>query len=179
MENIDHTTKSFLLAAVGISVAVWDVSFNLGVYRTIFFDKIFLIWIACTALLLASLILPVSKRPISKKGMLALAFPTFWLIVQVIDTKLPEYTSIDILILVISVAVNIMCLPYIAYVLISILQPEAMELHSRKLIFGLIGIALIVGTVGFLVGVHHNIFLTCEDFKLSGNDIPPNCRPLP
>ena len=64
MEQINRTTRTFILAAVGLAVAIWDISFNFGVYGTIFFEKLFLIWVGCTAVLLAILFLPEEKRPL-------------------------------------------------------------------------------------------------------------------
>jgi hypothetical protein len=43
-----------------------------------------------------------------------------------------------------------------------------------------IGIAVVMGTLvlaAFPVGANHNRFLTCEDFELSGQHVPADCRP--
>jgi hypothetical protein len=29
---------------------------------------------------------------------------------------------------------------------------------------------------GYVFGIHHDLFLTCDNFKTGGHDIPENCR---
>ena len=51
--------RSFLIAAVSLSVAVYDLGFNLAVYGEVFFDKYITLWVIATAVILGSLVLPL------------------------------------------------------------------------------------------------------------------------
>nr|MDJ0707476.1 hypothetical protein [Leptolyngbyaceae cyanobacterium MO_188.B28] len=69
----------------------------------------------------------------------------------------------------------IVCLPYTIFVIFSITQSELVSL-SKLLVRKLIIITSIIGILGYFVGSQNHLFLTCDDFKVSGSDLPANCR---
>ena len=91
------STRTYLLAVVGLSTVLWDLGFNLGAFGTIFFDKLFFVWVACTTILIGSLFVPAKKRPFGPFGAVVMTLPTVWLILQVWDTlSINEAEIIDI-----------------------------------------------------------------------------------
>jgi hypothetical protein len=62
------------------------------------------------------------------------------------------------------------------YVIIVAVVPDIDRLTHTKLRVALLGILLVTGMAGFVIGKNHSLFLTCEDFKVGGHDIPANCR---
>jgi hypothetical protein len=91
------STRAYLLAVVGLSTVLWDLGFNMGAFGTIFFDKLFFVWVACTTILIGSLFVPRNKRPFGSFGAVVMALPTIWLILQVWDTlSINEIDIIDI-----------------------------------------------------------------------------------
>ena len=81
-----------------------------------------------------------------------------------------------LVILVIAIVVTVLSLPYVARILISVTVSESLSIKTRKLQMAVIVIALMSGLTGYFVGANNYLFLTCQDFKVSGNDLPSNCQ---
>ncbi len=176
MNNISASeARTFILASVVGASTVWDIAFNLGVYDTIFFEKIFFLWSASLAVFLASLALPDKYSQIRWWGRLILIAPTLWVGLALIDNPTSEPTSLDSAMLLLGLGLYAVCLPYTLYFVGRITNPEFFELHNRRLLGALVGIVFIIGILGFFVGQRNDLFLSCDDFKVSGNDIPANC----
>ncbi|MEM7336231.1 MAG: hypothetical protein AAF490_29390, partial [Chloroflexota bacterium] len=127
------------------------------------------------AVLMACLLLPQETRPVDGWGMWALSTPTIWLILSVIQIQNDSWTILDQLISVVGLIVLFIALPYVAYILISVTQEETLRIKPQRLLYQLILIAVVVGTIGFSVGRFNHLILTCEDFKLAGYDQPAQC----
>ena len=69
-----------------------------------------------------------------------------------------------------------MTLPYLLYVIVAAVVPDIDRLKHTKLRVALLGIILVTAIAGFVIGKSHPLFLTCENFKVGGNDMPTNCR---
>ncbi len=57
LRNPDNESRAFVLAAVALALTTWDVSFQLGVYGEIFFEKCLTIRVAATTTFLACTLL--------------------------------------------------------------------------------------------------------------------------
>lgn len=171
---LTRKTKTFLLSAVAVSVTMWNLSFNLGAFGVIFFSDIFTAWVTASATFLACLLLPPKQSPVRKQGLLIMAFPTLGFLLSALETNItnPVVRTVSLLTGAVTYA---FCLPYTLNVIFSITQSEVVSL-SRKLFKKLILVALIIGLTGYFVGSHNYLFLSCFDFKISGNDLPQNCR---
>ena len=77
---------------------------------------------------------------------------------------------------VVTLASAFLTLPYVLYVIIVAVVPDIDRLTHTKLRVALLGILLVTAIAGFVIGKNHSLFLTCEDFKVGGHDIPRNCR---
>ena len=78
--------------------------------------------------------------------------------------------------ILISVAAVLVSFPYVVYVITSVIYPDFTKMDQAA---PKIGIGLVIGTMvlaGYLVGANHRTFLTCEDFDLSGQHVPADCR---
>ncbi|MFS0513895.1 hypothetical protein ACEYW6_04105 [Nostoc sp. UIC 10607] len=175
-QHINLKIKTFLLAAITLSLSMWDLSFNLGAFKVIFFEKIFLIWVASSATLLACLLLPRNRSPITWPGLLVMSIPTLWFILPFVPFHEVSTTGAlrKIVSLGLGIVVYLICLPYTLYMVFAIINEDIIHL-SKKLIIKLIVILLIIGCIGYFVGSHNYLFLSCFDFKVSGNDLPANC----
>lgn len=170
--------KIFTLSAIGMSIAVWDVTFFLGVFDTIFFDKIFAIWVASTAALFASVFMPPPDvdLPISWTGRFVLILPTVWILASLIDNVGFSEAMADSLTFWISILIGLLTLPYMLYVAVLMVTPDLVSLRNKALVVALFGIVIFIGAMGFAVGRNNHLFLTCHDFQVSGNDLPEHCR---
>ncbi|MEM7030200.1 MAG: hypothetical protein AAF629_11585 [Chloroflexota bacterium] len=175
MENVSRSSKTFVIAAVAVSLGVWDFAFNMGAYNTVFFDRLFRIWVISLAIVLAILVLPAKQRPITGWRLFALASPTLWVILTVIQQMLYKWSRLDDWVFILGGLVVFISLPYNAYVLVSVTQSETLSIRPQRLFYGLVGIAVIVGLLGYFMGAANYYLLSCEDFKLAGYDQPVNC----
>lgn len=175
MKTVNRHIKAYILASVALSVAVFNFGFNLGAFKTIFFNELFTVWVINLAVLFACLLLPQEDRPVDGWGMWALATPTIWLILSVIQIQNESWSFLDELVFVIGLIVLFITLPYVTYILISITQEETLRIKPRRLLYQLVLIAVAVELVGFFIGRYNHLVLNCEDFKLAGYDQPAQC----
>ena len=172
-----RSAQTFVIATVSLSLVIWNLAFNLGAFGTIFFDKMFSVWVICTVLLLTQFVLPKEHRKLPVLGALALFAPSVWVILQYLDVMPGFSIQVSDLLYFVSFILTIICLPYTVYLVMSFLQEEVVALRPRRLMIWLFVITASIGLVGYFVGANNDLFLFCEDFKVSGNDLPSNCYP--
>ncbi|MGB1252324.1 MAG: hypothetical protein ACPG8W_17020 [Candidatus Promineifilaceae bacterium] len=175
MMLLSRTQKTFLLTTIGLALGVHNIAFTLGVYNTIFFDHLLSIWAVSIAVLLGILSLPSGERPIKPAGLFALAAPTFWIVLSLFGNLKNSWSGIDELIFVLSACIIFIVLPYTGYLIISITQAEALTIAPKRLLYYLIGIALFVGILSYLLGAYNYYLFTCENFTIAGYNQPANC----
>jgi hypothetical protein len=173
--------KVFVISAIVLSTTVSYIAFWYGVFGTIFFDYLLYVWIAATAALLASLFIPQMETPPLKlpwRGRFILGLPTVWLVLSIfIDVEAYRPDSPGTWVLwVTTLASAFLTLPYLLYVIIAAVVPDIDRLKHTKLRVALLGIILVMAIAGFVIGKNHPLFLTCENFKVGGHDIPTHCR---
>ena len=173
--------KVFVISAIALSTTVSSAAFWYGVFGTIFFEHLFYVWVAATVALLASLFVPRIETPPIKlpwRGRFVLALPTVWLVLSAfidIEAYRPDSPGSWVL-WVVSLASAFLTLPYLLYVVIVAVVPDIDRLKHPKLRVALVGIVLVMAIAGFVIGKNHPLFLTCENFKVGGHDMPRNCR---
>lgn len=177
-DNAGKTLRTFVLSSVAIATSVWGIAFNLGAFKTIFFDDLFTIWVVATAVLLALLLIPNGRKILRWYSILILLSPTIWLILNYLEMSFILTPIAQSFVFILGIAIGIVCLPYSIYLVVTILNPDLISLKGNDIKIRIALVGLIIGLVGFFVGKNNNMFLTCEDFKISGNDLPVNCRKI-
>ncbi|MBV7332370.1 hypothetical protein KFU94_29900 [Chloroflexi bacterium TSY] len=175
-QKIDPQLKTLLLAAIALSLTIWDLAFNLGAFGTIFFSEFFWVWVTATVTLLVIFLRLWDKSLIRWWGVLMLASPTIILILESLLTIVGGVDEADNLISIITLLVAVVCLPYTVYIVSIITNESLLEIRNREYQRSLVMIAVVIALVGFWVGRFNYLVLTCDDFKVSGNDLPANCR---
>lgn len=175
-ETIDRGTsaeRATLLIAVPSASLAFTLAFNLGAFDTIFFDAVFTMWVVATIVLFGSM---VSRLPPqSWLGRFVLFVPSIWMLGAFIVDPAGEDTASQA-VYVGTIFITVVCLPFIAWILISAINPEFLDLPgSNKL--AIIAAVLFFIAAGYFVGARNDIFVNCDDFKVSGNDLPANCLP--
>ena len=164
---------TFYLSLIILSIATWPVSFSLGAYGEIFYREVLVIWIASLAALLGSLIIGRTEDDenyFTWWGATLLLVPTllmFSTVVGIDDLPVVKDTLEWVLL--------VAALPYIGYILISIVVPETMEIKTRKLQIWLVICIILINGASYFTGYHNQYFFTCEDFKIAGDTPPHNC----
>lgn len=175
-EKIDVGIRSAIVISVAASYFAWDIGFDFGVHGRISFENIFLVWSVSLALLLIFIIIPKKVLPVPRSLWVATAIPTLWVLVGLANRAAPDDILIRHALTVLGFVAMLACFPYVAFVITSVIYPDFTQMNRAAPKYG---IALVIGImvlVGYLVGSHHDHFLTCEDFELSGQYVPANCR---
>ena len=176
MNVMRREPRSFLIAAVGLSTSTWNVAFNLGAYQTIFFRHLFATWLIVTVILLATFAIPARESPISWQGRLLLLVPNLTIITDfithtgVVTGELPDFINTTL-----GTIVILLCLPYAVYVAVNVINPDVFHLRRFRFQIALAAILVTVFVSGFLFGANNHLFLTCGDFRISGEAEPANC----
>ena len=173
--KINRSVRTFVLVAIGLAVFIWNLSFNFGVYGTVFYDRIFTVWVICSVVLAANFFLPAKERYLNSWGMVAMLAPTLWFILQFWQYEIGIQSWLDFIGFWFTFLVMIICLPYGAYIIVSFTQSEALRLKPRSLFAALAAIAVTVAIIGYTVGANNYYFMTCTDFEIAGSHVPENC----
>jgi hypothetical protein len=165
--------RATLLITAGSATVAFSVGFNLGAFGVIFFGQLLAIWVVATVVLIGSLVsdLPPNTWP----RRFALLIPTVWIIAAWIDSTY-SFNRSERFVFTLTVIVTLVVLPAVAWVLITVINSDFSELPGRNkgIVIATVGLFIIIG---FAFGARNDMFLDCEDFKISGNDLPANCSP--
>jgi len=172
-KGVEQPTRVYLISTLALSVVAWDLAFNYGVYDTVFFGRLFFVWVACTSILLAITLLPPQKRFLNRTTVGALLVPSVWLATVAFLPGNHESELADFWISLVELA-TLFSLPYLGFALLFLTQPDTFTLSTRMRI-GMAIIILFIALVGYLIGSNHPYFLTCNNFDISGNFVPTNC----
>jgi hypothetical protein len=163
--------RASLLIVIPAATVAFALAFNLGAFGVIFFDRILAVWVMATLVLVASLFTPLPPR--SWWGRIILLLPSAWVVLAFLDSP-ADGERLDNSVFLIAIIVTLLTLPFIAWVLITAINPDFLELRTPNRI-AVVGAVLIFAAVGWGLGARNDAFLTCDDFKISGNDLPVNC----
>lgn len=169
------TERATLLITVTASTVAFGLAFNVGAFNTIFFDVYLSVWVIATAVLVGSFL--TDLPPQDWRGRLMLLLPTAWIVAAWIGGPGEQDTAADV-VFVLTIVVTVVSLPFVAWVLVSVVNPDFVELPVPNRIAVLAGV-LIFALAGYGLGARNDIFLNCDDFKVSGNDLPANCTSGP
>ena len=176
-----HEAKAYLLSSIVLSAAVFNIAFWYGVSGTIFFEHLLHVWIVATVALAASALLPriTDCTPVfAWRGRFVLALPSLWFALEVTigspDALAPWQQW---LLGALAAAILVLTLPYVVYVLVVITVPDIEHLHNPILCGAVLLLSLASACAGLLIGHHHPSILTCREFEIAGDYVPPNCSP--
>lgn len=158
---------------VGMAAVAWWPAFTLGAWGEVFFDDILGFWAASTA---AFVYVLLERRPFwGRVGRAAvLLVPTAWLFLSFLVNKDSGSLAVDLVDLA-ALVVVLVCVPFTLWVLLRIVWPDFVDrtLSSRRwLIVAVVGCIVVIA---YVLGLNQAHFLTCDDFAISGNSLPPGC----
>jgi hypothetical protein len=170
MEATPSDRAALLITAASASFA-FTIGFNLGAFGVIFFDQLLAVWVISTVVFAGSLFSGLPPRTWPRR--LILLLPTLWIVAAWVDNTF-GLTTYDRVAFTLTVAVTIIALPFVAWILITVINADFANLpRSRKgVVMAAVGLFMIIGLV---IGARNDMFLNCGDFKISGNDLPANC----
>jgi hypothetical protein len=165
--------RAFFATTIGGSLLVWDLTFTLGAYHTVFYSRLFQILVVSTVLLLGSILLRdrIRVRPWMRA---ILAIPLVWLLFRMVPPiGSPRTAAVvdDVF-----VAAILATLPFTMFAVARILAPEYFTLPHPRLKATAIVIIVLVGAGGLVAGQFNYQVTTCHDYTVAGNNTPSNCR---
>jgi hypothetical protein len=166
--------RATLLITAGSATVAFSVGFNFGAFGVVFFGQLLTIWVIATVVLVSSLVsdLPPDTWP----RRLVLLVPSLWLIAAWIDNTY-AFDENEKVVFALTVAVTLFVLPVVAWVLITAINSDFTHLPGRRKAVVIASVGLFI-VIGFAFGARNDFYLTCDDFKISGNDLPANCIPV-
>jgi len=169
--------RAFFASTIAVSLLVWDLTFSLGAYHTVFYYRLFQILVASTVLLLGALVLrrDVRVRPWT---LAVLAIPLLWLVSRVV-APFGRGTEANHVLDLILIGLTLASVPFTLVALARILSPAYFALPARRLKAAAVAIIVLIGVTGFLVGQFNYEFTTCHEYVIAGDDEPGNCRNVP
>ena len=167
----------FFIAAIALAVTIWPIGFNLGAFGTIFFDRLLEIWAISAAALLAGLLVDRVRDQdiLSHTDRLLLALPSLWLLTTMLRFE-EGGAAARFLNDALMFATAFFSVPHIIRIVLPIAMPEVVAVRGRRQTLNLLMLTLIISVASFAIGYRNDLFMTCEDFKVSSNDLPTNCR---
>ncbi len=167
--------RASLLIAVATASGAFIIGFNFGAFDVIFFDALLSIWVVSTIVLIASFITNLPPR--NWFGRLILLSPSVWIILAWIADPAGKDAASDAL-YVFTLILTLVTLPFVAWVLVSAINPGFLDL-PRPNRMAVIAALVVFALAGFAMGQRNDVFFNCDDFKVSGNDLPANCTSGP
>ena len=69
----------------------------------------------------------------------------------------------------------VMLYPMVFWIVLRLVAPDYFAIPNRRLKVMSVVIVLVIALLGYSVGELNGRFLSCNDSKVSGNDLPTNC----
>ncbi len=177
-ESENAKIHTLVVAAIGLSAYAWGISFNFGTFGVIFLGHIIAVWLFSLSVILVTVIIDNRILPGNKRaGYTMLILPTIWLILRIIDDPSATGQITDYFHYVLSVLSIVISLPYLVYLFLYFTNPGIIHL-KRKLMASLAGFVLLIALIGYTLGSHNYLIMSCQEFVISGQDTPKNCRSL-
>ena len=139
--------------------------------RAIFFEQIFALWAAATtAFVVAVLLLGRRAQP----AVYSLLLPSVWILLTWLTPPIPPVLGHDVLFWL-GVVVTLAGFPAMVALVLVMVVPGVESVRRGRDTAVAIGAIVLVVVLSFTLGTQHPRLLTCEDFKISGNDQPAGC----
>jgi hypothetical protein len=161
------------VTTVAASLIAWWPAFTLGVYGTIFFEQIFGLWAAATAMFLV-VVLTLGRRAWSQPAVYSLLIPSAWMVLTWLTTAADTGFGEDVLFWF-GVVVTIIGFPAMAALVVLVAIPGSESVKRSRDVAMSIGVIAVIGVLSYVLGTQHPRLLTCEEFTISGNDQPSGC----
>ncbi|HEU0237784.1 MAG TPA: hypothetical protein VFR11_00695 [Micromonosporaceae bacterium] len=169
--------RAFFATTIAASLLIWDLAFALGAYHTVFYYRLFQIFVVSTVLLLGSIVLRREMR-VWWWTRVVLCIPVLWFVLRGIA---PIYRSTGPLHVIEQTLtwLTLATVPLTLWALVRVMAPGLFEMRARRVRALVIVIISVVAIAGFVVGQFNSHFTNCRDYVVAGDDEPSHCRPTP
>ena len=102
-----------------------------------------------------------------------LSIPMFWIFFRLAVT--PRENSLTSTIDSVLFILVVMLYPMVFWIVLRLLAPEYFPIPNRRLKVMSVVIVIVIAFLGYAVGEQNSRFKSCNEFRVSGNDLPANC----
>lgn len=167
----------FFAVTIGASLYAWDLAFTYGAYHTLFYHRRYQLFVLSLVVLFAGILLRSQMQ--IRSWLLALFLPPPLLtLLHLVSPVAGSGAMVAAAERVLTVA-TVALLPLLAWVVARLLAPNYFTLPDRRMKTAVVTVVATVALVGYLVGRFNPHFLSCEDFRVAGDDLPKNCVHAP
>jgi hypothetical protein len=163
--------RATLLIAAASGTLAFTIGFDYGAFGVIFFDQLLTVWVLAMVVFVGSLFTKLPPNTWPRR--LILLLPTLWVIAAVVDNAI-DMASGEKFVFTVTVIVTLVAVPFVAWNLVTAINADFAELPRRNKGIAISALAFFF-VLGAVLGANNDTFLTCQDFKVSGNDLPANC----
>ena len=171
----DPRALRLAVTTVAASLIVWWPAFTLGVYGTIFFEQIFALWACATAAFLVAVFM-LGRRAWAQPALYSLLLPSVWMLLTWLTPVAETGFGRDVLFWF-GVVVTLIGFPAMVALVVVVAVPGSESVRRARDVTVSIGVIATVGVLSYVLGTQHPHLLTCDEFKISGNDQPAGCTP--
>ncbi len=159
--------------AVSVSVFAWWPAFTLGAWHQVFFTQVLALWAAATA---SFIVVLLRSRAVAIRRWMAAALllPSLWIALAFAFGH--EQGARGQAVFWTGAVITVLGIPLMGWVLLLVALPDVRELVSRRDRFAAAVAVLVVVAGAFALGEANARFLSCQDFAVSGNSLPPGCN---
>jgi hypothetical protein len=133
----------------------------------------FALWAAATAAFFVAVFL-LGRR--AQPAVYSLLLPSVWILLTWLTPADTTSLGHDVLFWI-GVVVTLAGFPAMVTLVLVMVVPGVESVVRRRDTVVAVGAIALVVVLSFALGTQHSRVLTCEDFKISGNDQPAGCTP--
>jgi hypothetical protein len=165
--------RTFFVSTIGAALVAWDIAFNFGAFHTVFFARRHQVAVLLFVVVLGTIVL---RHQVSINWWLLgiLSIPMFWIVFRMaFPTRDAGSTAsrIDGMLFIFVV----MLYPMVFWIVLRLVAPDYFSIPNRRLKVMSVVIVIVIAFLGYSVGEQNGRFLSCDEFKVSGNDLPADC----
>jgi hypothetical protein len=165
--------RTFFVSTIGAGLVAWDIAFNFGAFHTVFFARRHQVAVVLFVVVLGTIVL---RRQVNVNWWLLgiLSIPMLWIFFRlafpVRDAGSPASQIDGVLFILV-----VMLYPMVFWIVLRLAAPDYFSIPNRRLKVMSVVIVIVITFVGYAIGEQNSRFLSCDEFKVSGNDLPADC----
>jgi len=176
-DSSEPEIRTFFVSTIATAMVAWDIAFNLGAFHTVFFARRHQLAVVLFVVVLGTLAL---RRQVHVHWWVLtfLSIPFAWIIFRLIFSERDSGQvtgTVDSGFLIAIIVIY----PVAFWIVLRLMAPDYFEIPNLRLKIASFTIVLVIAGIAFLVGEFNNRFLSCEEFAVSGNDLPADCAESP
>ena len=165
--------RTFLISTIGAALVASDVAFNLGAFHTVFFGRRHQLAVVLSVVVLGTIVLRRRLR-VHWALLVVLSVPMLWVLFRLaVPNREPGSVTgnVDGALFVLM----IMLYPVAFWIVLRLLAPDYFAIPNLRLKVMSMLIVLLIAALGYGIGEFNGRFMSCNEFKVSGYDLPADC----